>query len=110
MARGSLFDVPVFGSFIPRINAFPVDREGADLGAMREARDLGMPADAAMLYEKSVRGTAKAWKNLSCRLAEFRGSLLKPRFITTHFQYSCISTASMALSAMDSGSDDIANK
>jgi len=37
MARESLFRVPVFKRLIESLNAFPVRRESADLGAMKEA-------------------------------------------------------------------------
>ena len=37
MARDSLFEIPVFGSLIRSLNAFPVKREGIDREAIREA-------------------------------------------------------------------------
>ncbi len=36
LAKSELFEVPVFGSVIPRLNAFPVRQGTGDIGAVRE--------------------------------------------------------------------------
>jgi 1-acyl-sn-glycerol-3-phosphate acyltransferase len=36
LAKSELFDVPVFGRVIPRLNAFPVRQGAGDIGAVRE--------------------------------------------------------------------------
>ncbi len=36
LAKSELFDVPVFGRVIPRLNAFPVRQGAGDVGAVRE--------------------------------------------------------------------------
>jgi 1-acyl-sn-glycerol-3-phosphate acyltransferase len=36
LAKSELFDVPVFGKVIPRLNAFPVRQGAGDVGAVRE--------------------------------------------------------------------------
>jgi 1-acyl-sn-glycerol-3-phosphate acyltransferase len=36
LARSGLFEIPVFGQVIPRLNAFPVRQGAGDIGAVRE--------------------------------------------------------------------------
>jgi 1-acyl-sn-glycerol-3-phosphate acyltransferase len=36
LAKSELFDIPVFGRVIPRLNAFPVRQGAGDIGAVRE--------------------------------------------------------------------------
>jgi hypothetical protein len=47
----------------------------ADLGAIDEARDLGVSINASMAFEKSARGTKGAWDSLSKNASGFRGGL-----------------------------------
>ena len=44
----------------------------ADLAAIRDAYDLGIKADSALLFVKSSRGSGKAWESLSQRTKDYR--------------------------------------
>ena len=46
----------------------------ADLGAIDEARDLGVSINASLAYEKNAMGTRGAWDSLSKSAAKFRSS------------------------------------
>ena len=37
MARHDLFEIPIFGSFIRRAGAFPLKRNSADIGSLKQA-------------------------------------------------------------------------
>ncbi|MEM1423070.1 MAG: lysophospholipid acyltransferase family protein [Planctomycetota bacterium] len=56
-ARDSLFDIPLLGKLIPRLQAFPVKRGETDTKAIREAlRRLDMGA-AVLLFPEGTRST-----------------------------------------------------
>lgn len=44
----------------------------ADLGAIEEARDLGVSINASLAYEKNAKGTQDAWISLSKSAVKFR--------------------------------------
>jgi Mg-chelatase subunit ChlD len=44
----------------------------ADLGAIDEARDLGVSINASLAFEKDARGTKDAWNSLSKSAVKFR--------------------------------------
>ena len=50
----------------------------ADLAAIQDAGNLGIHADAVLLFEKSEKGTQKAWASLTARTSDFR-SKRKPK-------------------------------
>jgi 1-acyl-sn-glycerol-3-phosphate acyltransferase len=55
MARNSLFRNKIFGKMISLVNAFPVKREGADLGAMRLAIDKLCHGKAVLIFPEGTR-------------------------------------------------------
>ena len=57
MARRSLFRHPIFGRLIAAVNAFPVTREGRDIGALREAVRRLRDGQCLVLFPEGTRTT-----------------------------------------------------
>jgi len=57
MAKAELFQIPLFGPLIRRLNAYPVEREGADAGALRHALLLLREGKALLVFPEGTRGT-----------------------------------------------------
>ncbi len=57
MAKAELFRVPLFGGLIRRLNAHPVEREGADAAALRHALLLLREGQALLVFPEGTRGT-----------------------------------------------------
>ena len=55
MARDSLFRNRIFGNIIKSMNAFPLKREGADVGAMRSAIDKLCNGKAVLIFPEGTR-------------------------------------------------------
>ncbi|PIP67796.1 MAG: 1-acyl-sn-glycerol-3-phosphate acyltransferase [Candidatus Omnitrophica bacterium CG22_combo_CG10-13_8_21_14_all_43_16] len=55
MARRSLFKNKFFGNIIKSVNAFPLKREGADVGAMRLAIDKLCQGKAVLIFPEGTR-------------------------------------------------------
>lgn len=55
MARGSLFKNRIFGRILTSVNAFPLRREGVDLGAMRTAIDKLSKGSAVLIFPEGTR-------------------------------------------------------
>lgn len=55
MARSSLFRNRIFGNIIKSVNAFPLKREGADVGAMRLAIDKLCHGKAVLIFPEGTR-------------------------------------------------------
>ena len=55
MARDSLFRNRIFGKILMSVNAFPLRREGADLGAMRLAIDKLCQGNAVLIFPEGTR-------------------------------------------------------
>jgi 1-acyl-sn-glycerol-3-phosphate acyltransferase len=85
MAWDQLFDVPLFGRFIRRLRAFPVDIDGADRRATREAVRLLRAGHALMIFpegERSATGEVGRFKLGAFRLAVSVGVPVLPVTIT----------------------------
>jgi 1-acyl-sn-glycerol-3-phosphate acyltransferase len=57
MAKAELFRIPLFGRLIGRLNAHPVEREGADATALRHALLLLRRGEALLVFPEGTRGT-----------------------------------------------------
>jgi 1-acyl-sn-glycerol-3-phosphate acyltransferase len=57
MAKAELFRIPLFGGLIRRLNAYPVEREGADATALRHALLLLRRGEALLVFPEGTRGT-----------------------------------------------------
>ncbi len=57
MAKAELFRVPLLGALIRRLNSHPVEREGADAGALRHALLLLRQGHALLVFPEGTRGT-----------------------------------------------------
>jgi 1-acyl-sn-glycerol-3-phosphate acyltransferase len=60
MAKEELFRVPVFGRLIRSVGAFPVDRAGADAGAVRRAIARLDSGGALLVFPEGRRGDGEA--------------------------------------------------
>jgi 1-acyl-sn-glycerol-3-phosphate acyltransferase len=56
MAKAELFRVPLFGSFLRRLNAHPLRREGGDAGALRTALRVLKGGGALLVFPEGTRG------------------------------------------------------
>lgn len=56
LAKAELFQVPLFGRFLRRLNARPVRREGADPGALRTAMRVLEEGGALLIFPEGTRG------------------------------------------------------
>jgi 1-acyl-sn-glycerol-3-phosphate acyltransferase len=85
MAWDRLFAVPLFGWFIRRLRAFPVDIEGSDQRATREAVRLLRAGHALMIFpegERTSTGEVGRFKLGAFRLAVSVGAPVLPVTIT----------------------------
>ena len=84
MARDSLFRNRIFGKILMSVNAFPLRREGADMGAMRAAIDKLRQGEAVLIFPEGTRskdgnlGTPRAGIGL---LAAMSGANILPCYI-----------------------------
>jgi 1-acyl-sn-glycerol-3-phosphate acyltransferase len=60
MAKAELFRIPLLGRLIRGLNAYPVEREGADAGALRHALLLLREGKALLVFPEGTRGTEGA--------------------------------------------------
>jgi len=56
MAKAELFDVPLFGGLIRRLNARPLRREGGDAAALRTALRVLKEGGALLVFPEGTRG------------------------------------------------------
>jgi len=56
MAKAELFEIPLFGGLIRRLNARPVRREGADASALRAALRALQDGNALLVFPEGTRG------------------------------------------------------
>ena len=86
MAKKELFNIPVFSGFIRMLGAFPVDRSGSDVGAIRNAvgivedgRCLGVFPQGHRYPEQDPRQTKT--KNGAALIASRVGAPIVPVYI-----------------------------
>jgi 1-acyl-sn-glycerol-3-phosphate acyltransferase len=85
MAWDRLFAIPLFGQFIRRLRAFPVDIESSDPRATREAVRLLQAGEAVMIFpegERTKDGRLGRFKLGAFRLAVALGVPVLPVTIT----------------------------
>lgn len=56
MAKAELFRLPLLGALIRRLNAYPVEREGADAAALRHALLLLREGQGLLVFPEGTRG------------------------------------------------------
>ncbi|TCP31661.1 1-acyl-sn-glycerol-3-phosphate acyltransferase [Scopulibacillus darangshiensis] len=59
MAKSELFEVPLFGPLISRLNAFPIKRGSGDRGAIRMAMKLLNENRTLLIFPEGTRNTAE---------------------------------------------------
>jgi 1-acyl-sn-glycerol-3-phosphate acyltransferase len=85
MAWSKLFEVPLFGWFIRRLRAFPVDLEGRNSRAARESVRLLRAGQVLMIFpegERTITGELGHFKPGAFRLAVSAGTPVLPVTIT----------------------------
>jgi len=55
IAKKELFRIPVFGWFIKKMNAFPVDRDIADAGALKNALKILQSGNILLVFPEGTR-------------------------------------------------------
>jgi 1-acyl-sn-glycerol-3-phosphate acyltransferase len=89
MARSSLFRNPVFGAMITALNAFPVERDSADVRAVKGAIDRLKAGCVVLVFPEGTRtrtGAVGRMKSGAALLAERAGVPIIPVLIEGAFQ------------------------
>src|SRR5262245_47500527 len=84
LAKAELFEIPLFGGLIRRLNARPVHREGADLGAMRTALRVLERGETLLVFPEGTRGeegVLRPGKAGAGMLAVLSGTAVVPVYI-----------------------------
>ncbi|MFA5779316.1 MAG: lysophospholipid acyltransferase family protein [Elusimicrobiota bacterium] len=81
IAKKELFRIPVFGWFIKKMNAFPVDREVADAGALKNALKILQSGNILLVFPEGTRykpGKIRKLKNGAAMLSVASNSPVVP--------------------------------
>jgi cytidylate kinase len=84
LAKAELFELPLFGGFIRRLNARPIRREGADPSALRTAMRVLEDGGALLIFPEGTRGEEgmiRPAKTGAGMLAVLSGAPVVPVFI-----------------------------
>ena len=84
LAKAELFDLPLFGAVIRRLNARPVQRKGADSSALRSAMRVLEDGGALLIFPEGTRGDEgiiRSAKTGAGMLAVLSGAPVVPVFI-----------------------------
>ena len=84
LAKAELFDLPLFGGLIRRVNARPIRREGADPSALRTAMRVLEDGGALLIFPEGTRGDEgiiRSAKTGAGMLAVLSGAAVVPVFI-----------------------------
>jgi 1-acyl-sn-glycerol-3-phosphate acyltransferase len=84
LAKAELFDIPIFGGLIRRLNARPVRREGADAAALRMALRVLQEGRALLVFPEGTRGeegTLREPKPGAALLAVMSGAPVVPVYV-----------------------------
>ena len=85
MARKSLFEKPVFGRFLAAFRAFPVDRDNADMAAVKKSLSVLKQGEKLLIFPEGTRvkkGKKSEPKSGAVLLAQRAGAPLVPVYIT----------------------------
>lgn len=72
IGKKELFDIPVFGWILKQVNAFPIDRSGADIGALKNALKILQNDGILLIFPEGTRykpGKVRKLKNGAAMLA-----------------------------------------
>jgi len=61
LARDSLFRFPIFGPYISKVNAHPVDTSGEDVQALRLVLNLLKEGDKVLIFPEGGRSSTDEW-------------------------------------------------
>ena len=84
LAKAELFDLPLFGGLIRRLNARPIRREGADPSALRTAMRVLEDGGALLIFPEGTRGDEgiiRSAKTGAGMLAVLSGAAVVPVYI-----------------------------
>jgi len=84
LARRTLFDLPLFGWVIRRLNALPLEREGVGLSAFRAAERCLAEGGGVLLFPEGTRsrdGSIGRLRGGVIRLAQRTGAAVVPAYI-----------------------------
>jgi CMP/dCMP kinase len=84
LAKAELFEIPLFGGLIRRLNARPIRREGADPGALRAAMRVLEEGRALLIFPEGTRGdegVIRPAKTGAGMLAVLSGAAVVPVFV-----------------------------
>jgi cytidylate kinase len=84
LAKAELFEIPLFGGLIRRLNARPIRREGSDPGALRAAMRVLEEGRALLIFPEGTRGdegVIRPAKTGAGMLAVLSGAPVVPVFV-----------------------------
>jgi cytidylate kinase len=84
LAKAELFEIPLFGELIRRLNARPIRREGSDPGALRAAMRVLEEGRALLIFPEGTRGdegVIRPAKTGAGMLAVLSGAAVVPVFV-----------------------------
>ena len=84
LAKAELFDIPLLGALIRRLNASPIRREGSDPGALRAAMRVLAEGRALLIFPEGTRGdegVIRPAKTGAGMLAVLSGAAVVPVFV-----------------------------
>ena len=81
IAKKELFKIPIFGWLIKKTNAFPIDRESGDVGALKNAIKILSDGNSLLVFPEGTRaniGKVRKLKNGVAMLSVTSGSPVVP--------------------------------
>ena len=73
MARRSLFRIPLFGVLITSLNAFPIERNAADMRGIREALKRLQDGEVIVMFPEGTRSKDGSIGNMKAGIAMIAG-------------------------------------
>jgi 1-acyl-sn-glycerol-3-phosphate acyltransferase len=83
MAKKELFDIPLLGSLIRAYNAYPIDRERGDIGAVKRSVETLKAGNAVLIFPEGRRNRSGSVsvRSGAALLASLSGARILPAYV-----------------------------